>query len=102
MCFQRMIGGGESDERQFCKPVGVAVMRGLLVVAERGHHADAHRPTRKVSGTRVQVLTRAGVPLQVIPMRGVRAFGFRRLSADDEHVWLPVDSDLHELLPRTA
>ena len=69
MRFARAFGGKGDAPGQFDYPMGVAVMRGLLVVLE---------------STRLQVLTPKGVPLQVIAM----GTGLRGLCADEQRVWV--------------
>jgi hypothetical protein len=55
MCFARRFGGKGDAPGQFEDPWGVACVRGLLVVSE-------------YRGTRLQVLTPKGVPLQVLTL----------------------------------
>ena len=68
--FARQIGGGDSATRgRFSGPSGVCVANEVLCVAEIGNE-------------RVQLLTLAGLPLQVLPACGPCS----GVAADDEHV----------------
>ena len=86
MCFRRVIGGKGNAPGRFNHPSGVAVARELLIVSE-------------ARGRRLQVLTLAGVPLQVIPFDDY----LRGVTADEGRVWVTgthrgVRDRVHELL----
>ena len=87
MRFVRAFGGWGVAPGQFKYPWGIAVVRGLLVVAED-------------SGHRVQVLSLKGVPLQVVPLGGVLI----GVCSDERQVWVAdrVLNQLHVLKLQNA
>ena len=80
--FRRVIGSAGTGPGQFLSPRGVAVVRGLLIVS---------------GSARLQVLTLAGVPLQVVqfdsPLSSLSADEHRVLAAARVH-----EQQVHELL----
>ena len=75
MRFARMFGGKGDAPGQFKDPVGVACVRGRLVVSE-------------AVGQRLQVLSTTGVPLQVIKFKEDLA----GLCADAKRLWVASSS----------
>ena len=71
MRFARAFGSKGDAPGQFGRPLGIAVLRGLLVVSE-------------YRNKRVQVLTLKGVPLQVIKF----ADHPKGICADAQRVWV--------------
>ena len=78
MQFARSIGGYGNAPGQCNNPFGVAGVRGLLVVSEM---------------KRLQVMTRLGVPLHVLPLSG----GLRGMAANEHGVWVAATNQVHVL-----
>ena len=77
MRFARKFGSEGTAPGQFKDPAGIVIMRGLPVVAEAG-------------GSRLQVLSPVGAPLQVMPF-GSDVAG---LCTDGQNLWV-TDASQH-------